>query len=252
MTLENFDEKLKKLNYKPKLATDAYIKLMQVPYNMKLISAANYSQILKDLGDEFQYDYVNATYSKKSVVTLNKFKKDIIPLRKTALDERAKTSFDQQKVKEAEDEQLLNAKLAEVDQAYEGEKKQVADKADDQAAEVMIDAEFNAQVKKQSIDEQKGIRKNITYSINDAILNQPSKVIDVLIKSMTNVMVDAKFKGIIKRDSQGFPKLDSDGKVQYVDGVSFWLKELAKLKIDINIENLNRTEDISTVVTKAS
>lgn len=248
MTLENFDEQLSKLNYKPKLKTDAYSKLMQVSYNKALISGERYAGIIKTLGEKFQYDKINSAYSEQATIVLERFKSEVIPLRKLELEERAKSSLDEQKVKEQQDQQMLDAKLEEVEQSYESQKTEVAEKADDQAAEMKIDAEFEAQVGAQSIEEMKGVRKNVSYEIDESILNKPSAVIDVIVKAMTNVMVDSKFKGIIKRDTQGFPKKDSDGKIQYVDGVAFWLKELSKLKIDINIDNLNRTEEVSTVV----
>lgn len=248
MTLENFDEQLGKLNYKPKLKPDAYSKLMQVTYNKELISVDAYNAILKGLGENFQYDNVNAAYSEQAILVLERFKNEVIPLRKVELKERAKSSEVEQKIKAEQDQKDLDAKLEEVEQSYESEKKDVAEKADDAAAEVMIDAEFEAQVSTQTIEEQKGIRKNIVYSINEDIINKPAAVIDVLIKVMTNVMVDAKFKGVIKRDNQKFPILGSDGKIQFVDGVAFWLKELSKLKIDINIDNLNKTEEVSTIV----
>lgn len=248
MTLKNFDDQLVKLNYKPKLKTDAYSKLMQVPYNSTLITVDKYNEIVKGLGEKFQYDNINAAYSEQASNVLGKFKKEVIPLRKVELEERAKSSADEQKIKAEQDQKDLDDKLREVEQSYESEKKEVAEKADDKAAEIKIDAEFEAQVSSQGIEEQKGIRKNVIYTIDESILAKPSAVIDVIIKAMTNVMVDAKFKGIVKRDAQGFPKLDPDGKTQYVDGVSFWLKELSKLKIDINIDNLNKIEEVSTIV----
>lgn len=251
MTSDNYDEKLGKLNYKPKLKPDAYSKLMQVDYNRQLITVDKFTEIIKVLGDKFEYDNVNAAYSEQALIVLEIFKKDVIPLRKIELDERAKSSADEQKIKAEQDKENLKAKLEEVDQTYESEKKEVVEKAEDKAAESMIDAEFEAQVSLQQIDEQKGVRKNLCYSLNEDALSKPSALLDTMVKVMTHVIADAKFKGIVKRDSQGFPKLDSDGKVQYVDGINYWLKELAKLGIDtdkVKIPNLDKIEDVSTIV----
>lgn len=248
MTLENFGEQLAKLNYTPKIKPDAYLAIMEVPYNKNLVSVAEYAELLKRLEDKFGYDHVNAAYAKSALEILVKFKHDIIPARKEDLEKRAEASKGVQKIKGNQDDQLLKDRMNEIEEKYHVDKEAAIEKIEDNEAEEKINAEFDAQVTVQEIKEQKGIRTNVSYSINEEILDKPVKQIDLLAKVITNIMVDAKFKGIIKRDKQGFPAKDSEGKTQYVDGVNFWLKELARLKIDIDIDDLVRTESVSTVV----
>lgn len=248
MTLENFDQKLALLNYKPKLKTDSFSKLMTIDYNKSLVSVAEYEQMIKDGGTQFSYDHINAAYAEQAIKVLNRFKKDVIPARKAELEERSKASADEQKVKKQQEDQMLQARLDEINSAYESEKVKVEEKVDDQTADTKIEAEFDSQVDIQTIKDQKGVRKNIVYQIDEKILAKPSQVIDVLTKVVTHVMMDDKFKGVIKRDAQGFPRVDDKGQTELVDGIQYWLKELAKLKIDIDVDGLIKTENISTTI----
>jgi hypothetical protein len=249
MTLENFDAKMAMLNYTPKIKPEAYEAMMQVQYNKDLISVQAYSELLERLEEKFGYDHVNSVYSKTAIEALAKFKHDIIPARKEELTKRSEASQGVQKIKANQEAAMLDDRIKEIEKAHEAEKEAVIERVEDQAAEEKINAEFDTQVELQEIEIQKGIRKNISYSIDESI--SPSEQVNLLAKVITHIMVDPKFKGIIKRDKQGFPVKDSEGNTKYVDGVNYWLKELAKLKIDVNIDNLIKTENVSTIV-KAS
>jgi len=251
MTLENFDEKLGKLNYKPKMSPDAFKKLMTVSYNPTLISSEDYQKIITDFGEKFEYKNINDSYCEQSSIILERVKLKDIPEHKAELDKLAAAVETGMLDNAAVDPEKLKEKLAAIDNTYAIEKQAVEEKADDVAGEAKIDAEFEAQVSKQSIEQQTGIRKNISYAFDDKAIGKMTKVIETMAKVITHVLADAKYKGIIKKDSQGFPKMDSDGKIQYVDGINYWLKEMAKLNIDtdeVNIPNLVKTEDVSTIV----
>lgn len=253
LTVDNFELEMAKLNYKPTLKHEVFLGWLDVDYNKDLISNEQFDAIKQAAAEHFDFDKVASTYSDSAVSLLNEFKNVTAKERLTKLVEIEELrKVNEHKAAEAEKKAEEHEKLRreEEKRIHERQKELALEKVKESRAEEMLDAEFESQVQIQQIESQKGVRRKISYAIDPEFEKNKVKVIDVMMKVITHVMASTDFKGIHKRDSSGFPKLDDKGNAQYVDGIDYWLKEMSKLKIDadhLGINGLKKTIETTTI-----
>jgi hypothetical protein len=109
-----------------------------------------------------------------------------------------------------------------------------------------LNAEFNAQVQAQDIQEISGRKKKV-YRLDPKIEKDFVKVSGIIGKIALNVLTEEGRKSVHVLDDNGYPKRDDKGDPIYIPGIAYWLKELAGLGYSPQIEGLVLTEEIVTV-----
>lgn len=248
VTLETYDETIKKLKYKPTLKAETFEKWLDVHYDKSLLSAERFQEIKSKAIEHFNFDNVAETYQKEATQLLNRYRDEYLPEKRKKLEDLQKLNEEQrakaeQLAKEQEEEFINSQKRELEDQQHEK-----IEQARDEASEELLSAEFEAQIQTQSIEQQSGVRRKISMRLNAEAERKPAFAIEAIAKLMTHILSHPDCKGLYKRDSQGFPKMDEKGKPEYVDGIAYWLKEAARLKIDVSkISHIDETIETTSI-----
>jgi len=247
LTLENFDEAVKKFDFKPALKEDFFRGLLKVTYNKDLVSEQEFEQIDEKAFIHFDFNKCNKAYIDAVLKVIGSWKVKL-PARRIELEKIAKASGEEAERlrKQAEDRAKSDAKQRE--DAAKANELATAQKAQETKANAALDAEFSAQVATQSIETQHGTRGAISYRLKEDL--KPMQIVEIMGRSMVSVLSDPSFKGIFKRDKAGMPKRDARGQAEYIDAVQCWLDLLVKVKPSPDIEGLIKTEDVITIAKK--
>lgn len=227
MNLDNWDEMVKKLNYKPRLKKETFInftEIVTVPDIKEGDKNECYQSLINRFGD------FNAHYSAKALERLNKFKLSL-PQYKEDLTAGRYEINEEKSIKLAE-------KLCLEEKAKDLEK--IAGEKDDK----IISSEFASQVSIQEIKNLEGVRKTDYVRLEN---EEGLKLAETISRVVIHCLSDPSFDGLFKKNKDGTIKKDSQGNGDYCDGVSFWLKHLAKSKESISIPGVNISKIISTI-----
>lgn len=251
MSLDNFGDAVKLLDFRPVLKPELFDSFFNVDYDKTLIGPKEFTDIVTAAKVHFKYDRCNTEYINEVSKILIDWKAKL-PAKKKELEAIAVGDAKAAQIKAdaerraAEDEKARQQELA--DRQAEIDLKA---KAEEQGA--IIDSEFAAQIQAQELPQLTGVRKGYSYRFeneDDIIKNFP-KVVDILSRAWIHVVTDDSFKGFIKRQKSGFPKVDERGQVMYIDPVQEVLDMLAKVRDSKGnspeIPGLVRTEEVSTV-----
>lgn len=233
---------------KPALKEEKFMEWLVVPFDLALVSLDEYRVIsnnafealyVKNKAADNYLKEVNSVIAKWVAYAPEK-KKELLKLesatgeeaerlKKVAADKAEQERIDREAKEKAEKEKLR----------LETEK---------EVAKESLSIEFNHQVAVQSIEEQSGVRKEYYYRFADEarVIRSPEHVIQVLLNAMTAVLSDPANLGIFERGKSNMPKRDDQGHIIYVDGVQYWLDELARLP-NIHIEGLIKVEKVTSI-----
>lgn len=248
MTLENFQAIAGKLNFKPALKAELIDQWLRgVPRNKQIMSDEKFEELVTRAKayPAWSYDNINGGYLEQAIKIIAKYRDKIQPRVKElqaianagANSDKMKAEADERQRKEEEKRKAdAQAKLNTIANVAEAEKQNAS-----------LTAEFNAQVAKQGIQELSGVRGKSSYRIDPKVENNLGQVASIIGKMVLHMLSEKDYKGIFERDKAGFIKKDDKGEPIYVDGVAYWLKEIAKLDYAVNIDGLIRTDEVTTV-----
>jgi hypothetical protein len=256
-TAQTVDQLEKSLNIKPGLKEEFFNGLLTVPYDAKIMSSAQFKELQERARGYWKFENINKEYQE----TANKILADwrlAIPGRKKELVEIAKGGAEAEKLK-AQAQARAQAE-AEARAKAEAERKAELDrKAQEEANEGALSASFEAQVAAQEIKELEGVRKKKIFMLDARIERDPVKIVKALGSIMLHVLTEPRTSvtdegkvGVWKRDKGGNVVFKEEGVPLYLEGIQFWLDELAKLKSlkKVEIEGIIETDSL-TVVTQS-
>ena len=248
VTLESYDDLMKKLNYKPTLKLETFQSWLDVPYSKSLMSDDKFTELLKKAEEAFNFEHVAKTYSDEATELLKKYRNEYLPEKRAKLEKIASLAeADKKRAEELAKEEEDNF-IKEQKRRLEDEQHQKIETARDEQNEELLNAEFEAQVQSQSIEQQSGVRKTLSLRLSADAEKRPAFAIEALTKLMTHVLSHPESRGLFRRDSQGFPKTDDKGRPVYIEGIDYWLKEAARLKIDCSsINNIDQTINTTSI-----
>ncbi len=224
LTLENWDEKVRLLNYKPKLKSGLVEEaLNSVSIPQHVLEPEN---ILKSVWNNHCEQTVKS-YESAALQKLEDFKQTL-PNYKEMLKRGEKIDADKAR-RLAEEEARKEAERIESEQA---------EKRNEESLEVS----FEAQVSSQKIDDVSGVRRSKYVRIED---QDKLAFATTLMHTIIHCISDPKFKGIYDGD-----KVDDQGNRKYVTGVQFWLNHMSKTKESFDIKGLT-VEEIVTSIAKS-
>lgn len=242
MTLTNSEAVKKKMDITPKLKEEAFVDMLNVPYDKSIMTAEQFEGLKNRAKEYFDYTKINAEYVKTTVGILDKWKANIAPrlveLKKIADGDElvARQAAERQRAEQEEREQQAAETI-----------KVIEDNAHAATQEETMQAEFNAQVQTQEIAELSGVRNKISLRLAPDVEKDMMKIAKFIQKAVIHVLSNPELKGIYKRDAQGFPKHDEKGQALYVDGIQWWLTQLEKTGYASMIEGVLKTEEVATV-----
>lgn len=254
MTLETFSSISSRIiNIQPNLKEEDYMKWLTVPFDDKIVSMAEYKEIFDKAYEHFNFKKISDQYVFEVKKVVAKWV-ELLPTKKLELEKIANASN--------EEAELLRKSAENKAAQAEEERKRIAEAEanaikQSNALELqreLSDSEFKAQVIEQSITKQANTRTKISYHIKDIDKTMFDSVntIKIIQEAMMHVLAAKENLGILKRKkASNMPEKDENGRYIYVDGVQYWLDELAKLKPPPVIAGLEMKDDI-VVVAKAS
>jgi hypothetical protein len=248
MTLDNHSSISQKLEgWTPSLKEEKYNSLFSVDYDKNKLTEKDYQELVIDKARaHFTYEMINEKYKTEAALIKSKWR-DSIPAKLRELEEIKKgnkTIAEQAEKRKAAENEKRKQQQAAARLALET-------KVNEEAQSELLSTEFQAQVQQQSIEDQKNIRKKIVYRLDKETEKDLLKVAQVIMKSIAHMIGDANFKGIYKRDQQGFPKKDEKGNPMYVDGIQFWLDELQRVPYQVQFPGLSATEEVTVIARKS-
>jgi hypothetical protein len=237
---------------KPNLKQEFYNSIFQVPYNQSIMPVAKYDDLVARAQgfQPWSYTTVNEQYTKLALETVKKWI-DKVPSKKIELERIAKGGEDAERLKkEAAARAARDEEQRKKDAAILGEK--AKSEAQDQVQKATLSAEFQAQGQNQELEQAQAtsVRKTTRYRLNPAVEIDMMKLSTTIGKLVLHVALDRgqhPFKGIFKMDKNGVIKNNEFGEHEYIDGIQYWLDEIAKLKYSGMVDGLISTEKISTV-----
>lgn len=245
-TVDAIVEQIKQI--KPNLKEEIFRGWLVVKFDSSLVSNEEYKET-----SEKAFNYLwkekkaSETYITEVLAIINKWvayapekKKELLKLESATGEEAEKLKKDAADKAEKERIDREAKELAEKEKLRLETEKEVAKES--------LTAEFNHQVAVQSIEQQSGVRKEYSYRFADEarVIRSPEHVIQVLLNAMTAVLSDPDNLGIFERGKSNIPKRDDQGQVIYVDGVQYWLDELARLP-NLHIEGLIKVEKVTSI-----
>jgi hypothetical protein len=239
----------KALDFKPVLKPEFVNSLIEAPYNSKIMTKEQYEGIVERARSFplWSYENLNAEYMQQALRVAATWRDQLMP-RVRELEKIAAGGPEAEKVKARLDETIA-AQAETVRQNEKVSLDKIEEEKQSAIQEETLSAEFSAQIQSQNIEEVGG-RKKRTYRIDPAVERDFLKVSNIIGKMALNILTEETRKSIFKLDASGFPKRDDKGDPIYIDGVSFWLKELASLPYNPKIEGLVMTEEIVTAARK--
>lgn len=244
MTLESVESEKQKLNIKPVLKKEFFDSLFVVEYDKTIFTPEQFKALQDRAKGYWTYERINEEYVKKANEIIQKWV-DQVPFRVKELekiaagDATAKAAAD----KRIEDDQKeLRANATKQEQ-------QIVTSAQAQVQDESLRADFAAQVQTQDIETVRAQTRR-KYRIDTTKDSNLMEVSAIVSKMIINLIAENDFKSIYKMDKEGKVKLDADGDVVYVDGVQYWLDQMAKISIPVKIPGLVCTEYKVTKATK--
>ncbi len=251
VNLSNYAPRLLSLKEsKSKFSQNQYEEWLVVDYDKSLITTQEYGDIIRDLPSDFKFSSISKEIFNERELIVNhavevlfpKHKEYVLALEKASERERERL----EKEKKVQEERARFEEKAQIEKERLKRKQALDSKAN---AERMT-AHFEAQMAGQVAATSQNIRTNVHYTLDNDVLTNPSKIIDIVLKIMSTVFANPNFKGVIKRDINGYPKRAGKGVLVLESGVDYWLKEASKLKIDLDLDGLQKLEDVTTVIRK--
>jgi hypothetical protein len=217
LTLDNWNVQVAKLNYKPILKKETFVKWLREAYNS--IETDNTDESIIDDFAKANFEKAAKVYQDEAISKLEAFKKEL-PDYKTKLEHG--NAINQE------------SELARLKAEQEEKRKEAEKKAQEAKDEALINNEFEAQVQKQSLETvESGVRRSNVVTLSDD-LSGPE-----LINVMSKIMLH-----VLESDGATIKKDNGD----YVDGISYWLKKFARLKEIPAIKGIQVQEKLTSVV----
>lgn len=244
ITLDNWDEKVKKFNLKPRLKESVYNDFFAIAYNHEILDVNVFYAIVAEVKKEFPYEQVNTDYVQSAEGTVKMWKEDL-PKKREELEKLA--ALEKENAVQAEllkqelrEKQEREQKEAEEKLAKEREQQQKEIQA--QLDEEKLQNEFKAQIQSQSGPEIKNVRKERV-----AILSCPdTDVVKVISKVLYACFTNPKFEGLYKTKRGKVVGLDEAGHPVYSDWLAPLLEFVAKHHAG-EIEGITFKEKVSTI-----
>lgn len=250
-TLEGVDTLAKRLKIKPSLKEEFFDGLLSVSFDSSLMTVEEFVDLKARAKAYFSFEKVNGEYIAMAEEIIEKWTK-LIPAKRKELETLAKA--------QGEEAEKLKAKIEERRRAEEERRKEelaaqeaeIKRRAAEEEAEASLNAEFNAQVQAQEIETAgmpSGTRKVKRFRLDPATERDFVKLSTVIGKIVLNVLSEKENDGIFKRTRDKAIKLDADGRPEYVEGVQYWLDQIAKVPYmtEKTIPGLILEEKVSTV-----
>lgn len=230
ITLDNFDEQVKKLNYTPKLSEKKYLEWFKTDYDPDLIAEGEITSVIEKFKNEYPFDAMNVDYSTKAIKILV-FWKEKLPRLKTRLEEGKK---------------IDNTESKERIKKMEEEAKEKALKIEEEKKKEDLKSEFEQQARTQTIENPEGAR------INKKAYLAMNKGDETLQKTFAELifhcMLHPKFPGCYARGKSQEIKLDNNERQVMIPGMQWWLDFYAKFASERKIDNIEIIESTTAVV----
>lgn len=231
--------------FKPSLKKEYFESLLDVEYDAAQMTAEQFADVKARALTYWKHDEMNAAYCKECGAVVDKWRKaipgKILELKQIASGGPAAEAL----AKNAAAIATQNAEERKA--AHESGKQKISVEAEAEKQTEVLNTEFDAQVKLSGVEQQEGGRKKVTYRIDPKIEKDFIQVAAMLGKIALHMLAEKDSKGIFVRDKQGHYKRDDRGQTIYVDGVSYWLNELASLQYTPDIPGLIKTEEVITI-----
>jgi len=234
ITLENFDEKEKMTNYKPKLKIEVYEEWFKVNMDMSGVASEKIEELVGKLKGEFTYDAINKIYQAGGIERLNAWKEKLPGLKKR-LEDIAKAD---DKEKQKLENQLKAKKKIDANALVEKEKEEkelALKKIDDDANDRKIETDFVEQGSKQQLDKPKAATKYVARFKDEKWLKSFAEII-------YHVVMLPEFPGLFATDNKGNIKKDDKGREEYIAPVDWWVKKFAA-KCNAKVEGITLIAD---------
>lgn len=221
ITLETYDEKVKKFNIAPKLAEAVYNDWFTALFNSAVMSADEFKKLVDEVKCFYTYENVNSEYLKKAMPIIESVKADL-PELKVRLQEvenlRVKDAAAAAELEKKQKEES-EKKRQEEKEAFEKQQKLNAAKIQEAAQNAALDATFDAEV---AMQESQADLKNTRKTKHAVIECEPGKEAVVLGEVMWNCLNHPAFEGIYKKTPLGTILVDGNG----IPECNAWAKKL--------------------------
>jgi hypothetical protein len=235
------------LGFKPALKADFIDTVFAtVKYNPDVMTREQFDDLIKRAKDyaPWKFEELDAHYRREGLAVASRWREKLQPRIKDL--EAIAAGGDKAEKAKARVESA-NAQAKEQIQTQEKQTAQAIESTkNSEKQEGTLNAEFNAQVQAQDIQEVAGRKKKI-YRLDPKIEKDFVKVSGIIGKVALNVLTEEGRKSVHVLDENGYPKRDDKGDPIYIPGIAYWLKELAGLGYAPQIEGLVLTEEIVTV-----
>lgn len=238
-TLEEFDKSAavyKGTKWKMKL--EDYEKCFQVAVSI-LIPNEEFGPFILSMKEELTYESVNALYLEKGNPLISIWISKIPQLRENLV-ELLKASDDEKVRLEAQNKLNADAEAQRSAQYLTDQQNNMQRSAEAEASIGKIEADFKEQAVVQTL-EPTGPKKKVFRFTDD-------KPVQALCEVIYHCFMNKDFDGIYKLNKDNTPKLDAQGRPEYVDGVAWWITQFQRLKIDADIKGSEVLEDAKVIV----
>lgn len=236
LTLDGWDEKIKKFSLKPALKVETFNTWFDLPYDKTKLSVEKYKELVDQVKDLYTYDLVNGSYVESIQPKVTEWKGKLPAKKKELKDMEALAKKDKkaaealQKKQEAEQKEQLE----KINSDAQNQKDNVASQVQKQQLNENLSATFENQKVVQNAQEIGGKKTRIGIT-----QFEPKNVAVVFSQLLFHCLAHEDFEGYLKKDKEtGLPlPIDQNGKPQYTD----WAKKIIDFvaeKTDVQVEGM--------------
>lgn len=230
---------------KPSMKQEVYEKLFQIDRTKILKHTdAQFAEALEPCKGYFTYERVSGTYQDMAEALRDSWVQKI-PAKVQELKRLAKGGEDAAKLQERINQRDIDEK-AERDRIAEKNRKEAETRITNETNDAKLSEDFKGQVKTQGVASAapKNTRTMVYYTLEPNIsLVKIAHVVSSMIINMISTP-EAQLKQVYKKESE------KPEDVEYVEGIQYWLNQMATLGYTPKIEGLVRREKLITVAKK--